>query len=146
MAHAAARGSLTAEDADEVVQEALLRAWRRKESCHAAERPDGWVVQIVRNETLRHIERRDRRATREVPDDSLDERAVADRRLDEAIDRAAFHSRIASLATADRRLLVLHYEYGLPVREIARRLRAPEGTIKVRLHRLRARLREVESP
>lgn len=136
--------SLAADEADDVVQEALLRAWRSQGSCRESGRPDAWVVQIVRNEALRHVERRNRRATRELPDDGIDERAEADCRLEEAIDRAAFHSRIASFATADRRLLVLHYEYGLPLREIARRLRTPEGTIKVRLHRLRARLREKE--
>jgi DNA-directed RNA polymerase specialized sigma24 family protein len=43
--------------ADDVAQEALLRAWRRRDSCRDPERPWAWLAQITRNEAIRHAAR-----------------------------------------------------------------------------------------
>src|SRR5436309_11951235 len=45
-------------DADEAVQEALVRAWRGRASCRTPEAPLPWCLQITRNEALRLIGRR----------------------------------------------------------------------------------------
>ena len=58
------------------------------------------------------------------------------------IERMVFDDLLRPLTAADRRLLRLRYEDDLTNSEIARRLDIPEGTVKVRLHRLRARLHE----
>ena len=48
-----------------------------------------------------------------------------------------------TLADGDRRVLHLRYAEDLTQAEVARRLGLPEGTVKVRLHRARGRLRRV---
>src|SRR5947209_16280469 len=44
-------------DAEEAVQEALVRAWRSRASCRTPEAPLPWCLQITRNEALRLIRR-----------------------------------------------------------------------------------------
>src|ERR1700733_14146566 len=44
-------------DAEEVVQEALARAWRGRGSCRTPETPLPWCLQITRNEAFRLIDR-----------------------------------------------------------------------------------------
>ena len=59
-----------------------------------------------------------------------------------ALERVIFGDLLRLLTAPERRLLRLRYEDDLTHPEIARRLGLPEGTVKVRLHRLRARLHE----
>jgi RNA polymerase sigma factor (sigma-70 family) len=49
---------------------------------------------------------------------------------------------VGGLSVADRQLLALRYERDLTQPEVARMLGIPEGTVKIRLHRLRGRLRK----
>jgi RNA polymerase sigma-70 factor, ECF subfamily len=49
---------------------------------------------------------------------------------------------LETLGPEDRLLLSLRYEHDLTQAEVARRIGTPEGTAKVRLHRVRERLRE----
>ena len=44
-------------DAEDVAQEAALRAWRNREACRDPARPWAWVEQITRNETYRLFSR-----------------------------------------------------------------------------------------
>src|ERR1700733_2756784 len=45
------------QDAEEVVQEALARAWRSRRACRTPETPLPWCLQITRNEALRLMQR-----------------------------------------------------------------------------------------
>src|SRR5437868_3423639 len=53
-------------DAEEAVQEALVRAWRRRESCQSRDEPLPWLLQITRNESLRLLARRIRDRERDL--------------------------------------------------------------------------------
>src|SRR2546426_682468 len=53
----AARIVRRAEDAEEVAQEALARAWRSRASCRTPENPLPWCLQITRNEAFRLLAR-----------------------------------------------------------------------------------------
>ena len=131
------------QDAQEADQEALLRAWRRRDR----QQQDGgevwWVRQIARNEALRQLARRAR--TRDLytqaPVELLD--AVPSgqdvSQLAEIID---LREAIAELAPRDALLLRLRYEQDLTQPRLARLAGMPEGTVKIRLHRIRGRLRE----
>lgn len=57
------------------------------------------------------------------------------------VERADLHAALKRLDEKDRRLLALRYDEDLTQAAIARRLGIPEGTVKVRLHRVRAKLR-----
>lgn len=135
----------TAHDVDEVVQEALVRAWRRRSTCRGDDRLP-WMRQIARNEALRLLERRRRRNEYELLDDETLLAAVPDAEALEQQEgmllRMQVEEVVGRLSVADRQLLALRYERDLTQPEVARMLGIPEGTVKIRLHRLRGRLRK----
>lgn len=124
-------------EAEDIAQDALLRAWRRRSTLRDAERRNQWLATIVRNEAFRqHARMRpDPTSTIEFSEGAEDERVLA------AVELADIHAALALLSERDRRLLEMKYEEDLTQAMIARRLGIPEGTVKVRLHRARNRLR-----
>jgi RNA polymerase sigma-70 factor (ECF subfamily) len=141
----ARRYLLAAHDVDDVVQEALMRAWRRRASCRGEDRLP-WMRQIARNEALRLLDRRRTRGERELLDDQTLLGALADDDAEAEREGLLLRLQVGQvvnrLSVDDRRLLALRYEGDLSQPEVARKLGIPEGTVKVRLHRLRGRLRK----
>lgn len=123
-------------DAEEAVQEALVRAWLRRDACRSPEAPLPWMLEITRNEARRLL---GRHASAPEPADAAQE----DRLLAGAATRVTVEQALRGLADRDRRVLHLRYAEDLTQVEVARRLGVPEGTVKVRLHRARRRLRRV---
>jgi RNA polymerase sigma-70 factor (ECF subfamily) len=127
--------------AEDAAQEALLRAWRQRDACRNREAPEGWIVQIARNEALRLAGRTRMRAEREVhsPDDvpGLESGTEPEAQLD-ALD---LQRALSCMSAQERALLTLRYCADLAQPDLARSLDVPEGTIRVRLHRARKRLR-----
>lgn len=70
----------------------------------------------------------------------MPEPAYSDESL-EAIERTSFAARLALLSDDERRILLLRYDADLTQPAIAAVLGIPEGTVKVRLHRARGKLR-----
>ena len=128
------------DDREEVVQEALLRAYRQRHACRSGS-PHGWLRQITRMEALRWLERRRTRADREWLQDEVDELPPSDPVVDAVLARVDVRRALSELSAPDRALLTTHYAAGLSHREIASATDVPVGTVKVRLHRSRARLR-----
>lgn len=132
---------LTSDDhaAEDVVQLTLTRAWRHRSACAEPGAPLGWLLAITRNEARRwHA----RPAAREIPDDlAAGRRLVGSPSVEEpALTRLSVQDALRRLSADDRRLYTLRYAEDLTQSEIARTLSWPEGTVKVRLHRLRRRL------
>jgi RNA polymerase sigma-70 factor (ECF subfamily) len=122
-------------DAEDVAQEAVLRAWRHRASCRTPQASRAWVLSICRNEALRRL----RPAAAEVPfDESKD--AVAPDSLQHVAAALDLRSAIADLSQDDRALIWLRYGLDLTQSGAAKALGMPEGTAKVRLHRLRSTL------
>jgi RNA polymerase sigma-70 factor (ECF subfamily) len=124
-------------EAEDIAQDALLRAWRRRSTLRDAERRNQWLAAIVRNEAFRQHARvrPDPTSTIEFREGEEDERVLA------AVELADLHAALQELSDRDRQLLEMRYEEDLTQATIARRLGVPEGTVKVRLHRARAKLR-----
>jgi len=124
-------------EAEDIAQDALLRAWRRRSTLRDAERRNQWLAAIVRNEAFRQHARvrPDPTATIELYEGAEDERVLA------AVELADLHAALKGLSERDREILELRYAQDLTHPVIATRLGIPEGTVKVRLHRARARLR-----
>jgi RNA polymerase sigma-70 factor (ECF subfamily) len=132
-----ARRILPPDDAEDAVQEAMARAWRRRAACRNRDEPLAWMLQITRNEALRL---RARRARGPEPglDDAVGVAAPATADAEAAIDlRAA----LARLPPGDRALVELRYLADLSGPRLAELVVAPEATVRVRLHRARTRLR-----
>jgi RNA polymerase sigma-70 factor, ECF subfamily len=134
MAYRYARNPSEAED---IAQDALLRAWRRRSTLRDSERRNQWLATIVRNEAFRqHARLRpDLTATIEFREGAEDEQVLA------TVETADLHAALERLSERDRQLLEMKYEEDLTQATIARRLGIPEGTVKVRLHRARNKLR-----
>jgi RNA polymerase sigma-70 factor (ECF subfamily) len=123
-------------DAEDAAQEALIRAWIHRDRCRRADvRP--WLRQIVRHEVCRladhrraMIDREARAAALAAPADDFE---LADLRAD--LQRAT-----GELPVSDRALLVARYGLDLTQPAAAALLGMPEGTAKVRLHRMRRKL------
>jgi RNA polymerase sigma-70 factor (ECF subfamily) len=125
-------------DAEDAVQEALARAWRQRATCRTPSAPTPWVRTIARHEALRQLERRRPHASldeeeHELPADVGD---VAE----ELTQRLSVRHALDALPPLDRALIALRYEHDWTQHRIAKNLGLPEGTVKVRLHRIRARL------
>jgi RNA polymerase sigma-70 factor, ECF subfamily len=130
-------------DAQEVAQEALLRAWRRRASQREPGGEAGWVVRIARNEALRHLARlaRSQDLYTQARAEALDG-VCAGQETPVRAEILDLREAIAELAPRDALLLRLRYEQDLTQPRVARLAGMPEGTVKIRLHRIRGRLRE----
>jgi RNA polymerase sigma-70 factor, ECF subfamily len=126
------------EAADEAAQEAMTRAWRQRGSCHNPSAPGPWVAQIARNEALRlwHREERHRARAGEVEEEPSGGEPLED----QLIRRVSVMQALDTLTEEERELVNLRYESDLAHPAIAEVLGLPEGTVKVRLHRIRKRL------
>ena len=122
-------------DAEDAVQEAMARAWRRRDRCRSPEAPLPWFLQITRNEAFRVM------AKRRSVDERHWEPASAPLEIDRLVLKVDVHRALARLPGRDRALASLRYEEDLAHSRIAALLGTAEGTIRVRLHRLRRKLR-----
>jgi RNA polymerase sigma-70 factor, ECF subfamily len=127
-------------DVEDIAQEALIRAWRYRDSLRDRERVHSWLARIVRNEAVRDASRQRPEPTLVTTDVGAD-----DERMARIAGSADLHQCLDRLEADERQLLRLRYEDDLTQAAIARLLGMPEGTVKVRLHRARGKLRKLLS-
>jgi RNA polymerase sigma-70 factor (ECF subfamily) len=124
-------------EAEDIAQDALLRAWRRRSTLRDPERRNQWLATIVRNEAFRQHAR-----VRPDPTAAIEgSEGVEDAQVVATVERADLRAALGNLNARDRKLLEMRYQDDLTQAEIAEKLGIPEGTAKVRLHRARDRLR-----
>jgi RNA polymerase sigma-70 factor (ECF subfamily) len=134
------RSILRGPDREDAVQEALSRAWRKRHSCRQPEAPDAWVAQIARREALRLAARR--RPLVELDAVEHETRDAADG-PEADVSTLDLRRALRVLPAEDRRLIGLRYVADLTQPQVAQALDLPEGTAKIRLHRVRKRLRDL---
>lgn len=118
--------------ADDVVQETLLRAWRRPQILDQSESSArAWLFTVARNLVI--DEWRSARANHEITTDTLPERASADK-TDAVLDAWLVADALAGLSDDHRAVVVCAYYQGRSVAETAEALDIPPGTVKSRLH------------
>ena len=118
--------------AQDVVQEALLRAWKRPEIlAQSDDAARAWLFTVARNLVI--DDRRSARYRREVSTDVLPETVGSDE-MDSALDAWILSDALSSLSIQHRSAIVSAYYVGHSIAEIARQEGVPEGTIKSRLH------------
>jgi RNA polymerase sigma-70 factor, ECF subfamily len=120
--------------AEDVVQEALARAWERSERGERIESVGAWVAKVALN--LARSRWRRAVAERKAWGRLGSPGSVAPPDVEgEDVRRA-----LRRLPRRQREVTVLRYYGGLEVKEIARTLGVSEGTVKTSLHRARERL------
>ena len=118
--------------ADDVVQETLLRAWRRPEVLDQSESSArAWLFTVARHLVI--DERRSAHARHEIGTDEVPERASADQ-TDALLDSWLIADALECLSAEHRAVVICAYYRGQSVAETARLLDIPAGTVKSRLH------------
>lgn len=123
--------------ADDVVQEAMLRAFRSLDSLKEEAVVKTWLLTIVRREHARVYERK-RLETRDIDDLSAAESALIATSDDPDVED--MRQAIFRLADEYREPLVLQVMMGLSTTEIAEALDIKQGAVLTRLHRARRKL------
>lgn len=118
--------------ASDVVQETLLRAWRKPGSlARGHTSPRAWLFTVARNLVIDN--QRSAHTRREIPHDDVPDARSADN-TDAVLDSWLVADALAQLSP-EHRTVIVHAFYGRrPIAEIAAELDVPPGTVKSRLH------------
>ncbi len=132
------------DEAADIIQESLVRAYKSLRRCQDRGNFQGWLFRIVSNQCKSHLARRKHRETESLFDRAGDLRAPEDPGGDaEAADlRRRVHQALQELPADQREALVLKYVQGLSLPEMARLLKASVSALKMRLLRGRDALRQ----
>ncbi len=129
-----ARGQLLIEaDQQDAVQEAIRRSWEKRNSLKNERYLQTWVIRILLNvchDTQRY-------GKREFPMEELPEQQP------ETQDYTDLRSALFQLKDKERIPVILHYIEGYDVKHVAEILKIPVNSVKTRLKRARAHLRDI---
>lgn len=144
-------------DAEDVAQEAFLKAFRKLADFRGQARFSTWLISITLNEARGRLRRQSTvrmesldeapeegghvspallRDWREIPSEALERQEV----------RQMLQDAIANLTPLYREVLVLRDVEELSIEETATALAIPAGTVKVRLHRARMMMQKELAP
>jgi RNA polymerase sigma-70 factor (ECF subfamily) len=141
--------------ADDLSQEVFLSLWNRAEQWNGQGPFRAWLLRIATNLALNHLRAVQRRREQplEVPPDlaaeaespvpawMADASALGPDALFEAAERREqLRQLVEELPEDKREVFRLIHDAQLEIREVARQLGIPEGTVKSRLHHARRRI------
>ncbi|MGH7921431.1 MAG: RNA polymerase sigma factor [Candidatus Dormibacteraceae bacterium] len=127
-------------EAEDAVQDGLLRAWRKRRQFHdRGSGPRPWVLTIVANECRDRLRSRWWHVRRHADLVVVETGAPVDAR---AVFRADLERALLRLSREQRAALVLFYQLDLSQEEVAQVLGIKVGTVKSRLNRAVAALRK----
>jgi len=145
-------------DAEEVAQEAVLKAFTHLAEFRAEAKFSTWLIQITINEARSRL-RKDRRHLYESideprtdeegdysPKDFADWREIPSETLKRDVLRNALKQALASLPLKYREVLILRDIQNLSIEETAEILGISEGNVKTRLLRARLQMRDALAP
>lgn len=131
--------------AEEIVQETMIRAWREAERAGAVASSRPWLFTVARNLATDRWRAAAARP-RTVGDETLLAAVAAPDELDRAVESWGIADAARSLSAAHRQVLLHLFHEGRTVGETAALLGVPPGTVKSRcyyaLRALRAALEE----
>lgn len=135
--------------AEEVIQDAFVNVWQRAATySRATSQPMTWLTAIVRNRALDMLRSESARPVESLHDEedgsiheTADERPDPLGLLERAVDETRIRDCLGDIQGPQRQCLALAYYHGLSHSEVAARLVAPIGSVKVWIRRGLARLK-----
>ena len=138
------------QDAEDMAQEAFLKAYSSLSSFRGDSKFSVWLYRIVSNVCLDFLRRQNRRPSTslsvededgeesqlDIPDESLSPELLLERRLT----REAVQRGLQSLSGEQRQILLLREIQGMSYEEIGQALDLEAGTVKSRIFRARKKL------
>ena len=131
-------------DADDATQEALLSIVRKISSFKGDSKFSTWAYRIATNACLDLIRKRNRRprlSFSETTESSYSSERSRPSMEDQISDRLLIEEALRTLPDEFRIPLILRDQTGMSYQEVANVLSLPEGTVKSRIARARARLK-----
>ena len=127
---------LVHEDADDVLQNAFLKAWNALDTFHGDSKVLTWLSRIAINEALDFMRRQKNHPTLSADDDEfgLANQLMADRYFDGDRTEALLQEAIASLPDVQRTVFLLRYYDEMKYSDISRVLGTSEGALKASYH------------
>ncbi|WP_395141466.1 sigma-70 family RNA polymerase sigma factor [Armatimonas sp.] len=139
----------SASDAEDLVQETLLRAFDRFDTYRSDGSPRAWLHTIMRN-LFYNMYRKKSREPRQVPLENADGSSIEqptapnaspERLVLSQLEGAALLQAVRTLPEEYRRVVAMADIQGMAYQEIAQDLHIPVGTVRSRLSRGRERVR-----
>lgn len=135
-------------EAEDLFQELLTKAYGKLDDLVQIDEPGPWLCRMMYNLFIDERRRFARRRLHMVDEGSLPVEGLAgddNPELDQVRRERLQHldHALSQLSDEHRLLLLLHDTEGYKLKEIQALINVPIGTIKSRLHRARARIREI---
>ncbi len=134
-----------AAEAEELAQEALIRAHRKRDTLRDPIALESWLYQIATHVSIDRMRQRAKAAQRQV-DELVEDLTIADSQpstltvLQQEEMSACVQRHVAKLSDAYKAVLLLCDADGLSAKESSELLQLPLTTVKMRLHRARQQM------
>ena len=140
------------EEAEDVVQQAFVEAYRHLSDFRGGSQFSTWLYSITLNRARNYLRSRKVRQSVAIDGSASDEDTpslqlrdttpLPEQILEKQWDLDWIRNEVQSLSSEYQAIFQLHYFQNLPLQEVAKRLGRPVGTVKVYLHRARKELYE----
>lgn len=132
-----------ADKADDLVQEALVKAWDKQALFQPGTNLKAWIFTILRNEFYTQMRKRGREV--QDSDGAITDRVAVHPGQQGAVDLEDFRTALETLPEDQREAIILIGASGFSYEEAAEICNCAVGTIKSRVSRARSRLQEILS-
>ena len=128
---------------EETVQDVFVKIWQRANDFSASKGSvSSWVIAIAHHAAIDVLRHREHRATIQLEDGELEQRAITADHSGQMLERADIERALFQLELSDRKLIEASYFEGLTQTQIASRENIPLGTVKTRMRSIFAQLRQ----
>lgn len=129
-------------DAEDIVQDTFVRAWKSLDGFDDTRPLGPWLCTIAANRAKTHLQSRKRRATEELTEHVVAPGLRPDEEVRQSLTRSKVMQAMQELSEEQRAVLTLRVLEDLSYEEISAALGIPLGTVMSRLSRAREQMRQ----
>jgi RNA polymerase sigma-70 factor, ECF subfamily len=128
---------------EETVQDVFVKIWQRANDFSALKGSvSSWIIAIAHHTAIDALRHREHRATINLDDGELENKAITEDRSGTMLERADIERALSKLEVLDRKLIEASYFEGLTQTQIATRENIPLGTVKTKMRSIFGQLRQ----